>query len=231
VKRNFAVVAVLLVLVSGGLGWFIGHQTTTTTTTSTAPTTSAPTTTTTPAQPQTAVWPLATSTLRFTAPAAAARSFAVAYMGFSAPVVGAFQQGDSRSGEVGIRSSATGPVTTVLVRQLDATNTWWVLGASTSALQLTSPAALEMVTSPLTLTGKSTAYEAVVNVELRVDGSLVPLVKTTMMGGSMGVMGPFSKIIDFTPPASSGGAVVLRTFSAKDGSVLEASVVRVAFAG
>jgi hypothetical protein len=45
----------------------------------------------------------------------------------------------------------------------------------------------------------------------------------------MGVMGPFTKSIAFTKPSSRGGALLLRTLSAKDGNVIEASVIRVAF--
>lgn len=226
--------ALVLVVVAGSLGYAIGHRGATTTTTSTSTTTpssttTTPTTTTTAAQSLTAIWPFATSPLRFTGPVAAARSFAVDYLGFTAPIVGAFQAGDARSGEVQVRSSARGAITTVFVRQLDATNTWWVLGCSTGNLQITRPSALEVLTSPFTITGQSTAYEAVVNVELRVDGSLTPIVKTTMMGGSMGVMGPFSKVISFVKPTVPGGALVLKTYSAKDGSVVEASVLRVRF--
>lgn len=224
--------ALVLIVGAGALGYVIGHRGVTTTTTSTStssPSTTAPTTTTTVVQPLTAVWPFANSSQRFAGPVAAARSFAVDYLGFTAPVVGAFQAGDTRSGEVEVRSSARGAVTTVFVRQLDATNTWWVLGCSTGNLQISRPSALEVITSPVTLTGQSTAYEAVVNVELRADDSLTPLVKTTMMGGSMGVMGPFTKSISFAKPAVAGGAIVLKTYSAKDGSVVEASVLRVRF--
>lgn len=130
-----------------------------------------------------------------------------------------------------MRASATGAVTTVMVRQLDTSNTWWVLGAASPSIQVTIPAALAVVSSPLTMAGQSTAFEAVVNVELRADGSLTSVFSTTVMGGSMGVMGAFTKSVSFVAPAASGGALVFRTYSAKDGHVLEASVLRVRFAG
>jgi hypothetical protein len=151
-------------------------------------------------------------------------------MGFSSPIIGAFQAGDARSGEVPVRASASGVVTTVLVRQLDATGTWWVLGASSPSITVTSPAALSLVTSPVMMTGESTAYEAVVNVELRADGTMASLFTTTVMGGSMGVMGGFEKSMGFVVPAASRGALMFRTYSAKDGHVLEATVLRVVFA-
>jgi len=228
-KRSGIIISALLIVVAGMAGWLIGNNAKTSTTTSTTVTS---TTTTVPtSQPATAVWPFANGTLRFTSPVAAATSFAVDYLGFTSPIVGAFQQGDTRSGEVPVRASASGVVTTVLVRQLDASNTWWVLGASSPSINVTSPATLSTVTSPVTLAGTSTAYEAVVNVDLRVDGSLTSVLKTTVMGGSMGVMGKFSKTVSFPTPNASAGALMFRTLSAKDGSVIEASVIRINYAG
>jgi hypothetical protein len=226
-KRTLAWVVALLVVVAG-LGVVIGRQTVSTTATTS---TSAPTTTTTlVAQPATAMWPFATSPMRFTDPMTAVYSFAVDYAGFTSPIVGAFQQGDTRSGEVSIRATSNGPVTTVLVRQVTSDNTWWVLGAISGAIDVTSPKALAAISSPLSLAGRSTAFEAVVNVDLRQDGTLTPVARTTVMGGSMGVMGPFAKIVAFTMPAAKAGALVFKTLSAKDGSVVEVSVVRVTFA-
>jgi hypothetical protein len=160
----------------------------------------------------------------------AAYSFAVDYVGFTSPIVGAFQQGDTRSGEVPIRAISNGPVTTILVRQVTSDNTWWVLGAISGAVEVTSPKALASISSPVSLAGRSTAFEAVVNVDLRQDGTLTPVVRTTVMGGSMGVMGPFAKMVPFTMPAAMAGALVFKTLSAKDGSVVEASVLRITFA-
>jgi len=199
---------------------------TTSTTTSTASTTTvAPTD-----QRQTAVWPALADTTRYTDPAEAARTFAVSYLGFVDPVVGAYRSGDARSGEVPIRPSADGPETTVLVRQLAPDDSWWVLGATTPNIQLDAPTVLATITSPVTLTGRSTAYEANVNVEIRQDGTATPLTSGYVMGGANGEMGPFSKSFTYVAPTggASGGAVVLKTISAKDGSTAEATVVAVA---
>lgn len=209
--------------------------TTTTTTEPTTVTTAPPTTpTTTPPvteQPDTAVWPFASGTTRFDDPVAAARSFAVDYLGFAGPVIGKYQSGDNRSGEVAIRATSNGPVTTVFVRMVTSDDSWWVLGAATANLQLETPDALAAISSPVTLSGQSTAFEANVNVEIRQDGTTDPLAEDFVMGGSMGEMGPFSKAISFDAPQAKAGAIVLRTFSAKDGTVWEASAVRVSFAG
>ena len=82
----------------------------------------------------------------------------------------------------------------------------------------------------MVMSGASSAFEAVVNVELRAYGSMASLFSTTMMGGSMGVMGGFKKSMGFVTPATSRGALMFRTYSAKDGHVLEATVLRVEFA-
>ena len=49
------------------------------------------------------------------------------------------------------------------------------------------------------------------------------------MGGSNGTLGPFSKSVDYSTPAATAGAIVLKTLSAKDGNTSEASVIRVNF--
>jgi hypothetical protein len=180
-------------------------------------------------QPDSAVWPFACDTTRFTDPVDAARSFATTYLGFTDPVVGTFLQGDSRSGEVEVRADAKGPVTTVLVRQLTPDDSWWVLGAATPNLVLESPATLAKVSSPVTLSGRSTAFEGTVNVQVNQDGTLTPLKEDFVTGGANGEMGPFSKTVDFPAPTATAGAIVLRTLSAENGHVWEASVVRVAF--
>ena len=223
-KRLASLVVVALVVVAG-LGVLIGRQTApSTTSTSTSTTTTVLT-----AQPVEAVWPFAATAARFTDPLTAAFSFAHDYLGMTQPLLGAFQRGDSRSGEFSLRANATGPVTTVMVRQLTADNTWWVIGAACADIVLTTPSALASITSPVLLTGRSTAFEAVVNVELRQDASLTPIVRTTVMGGGNGVMGRFTKNITFTRPSAQYGSLVFRTLSAKDGSVMEASVLRIAF--
>jgi hypothetical protein len=186
--------------------------------------------TTTPVDTSTAMWPVASSTTRYSDPVSAARGFATDYVGFTDPIVGDFQQGDARSGEVPVQATATGPVTTVLVRQLG--DSWWVLGSSTPNIQLTSPSALATISSPVHLQGTGTAFEATINTQVRQDGVTEPLGSGTVMGGSNGAMGPFDGTLAFQAQApGSAGALVLLTVSAKDGHVSEATVVRVKFSG
>ena len=199
------------------------------TTTEPGPTTTAP-----PASDYTpAVWPFVDAATRFTDPVDAARSFAVDFLGFRSPVVGPFQQGDNRSGEVAIQpmgeNGLPGPVTTVLVRRLGTDGTWWVLGAATANIQIAEPQPLAAIASPVHLTGTSTAFEANVQTQVREDGNPAPLGQHYVMGGSMGEMGPFDGYLSFTPPRAPYGAVVLLTASMANGDVAEASVVRVRF--
>ncbi|MGZ4703901.1 MAG: Gmad2 immunoglobulin-like domain-containing protein [Acidimicrobiales bacterium] len=223
------VVVSLLAVGCGSKGSDTTADTSSSTATSTSTsidTTSTPSTT---APSETAVWPFSSSSTRYTDPVEAVRSFAVSYLGFVDPVVGPFQQGDTRSGEVVIKPNSSGPSTTVLVRQLAPDDSWWVLGASTPDLRLEAPAARAVVTSPLTLSGQSTAFEATVNFEIRQDGTMTPLAADYFMGGSMGQMGPFSKTETYATPSATHGAIVLMTSSAENGHLWEATVVPVTF--
>ncbi len=200
----------------------------TTTTTSSPPTTTTTDTTTPTAALQTAVWPTAASSTRYVTPVAAATSFAIEYVHMTHPTVGAFRQGDARSGEVPVQPNPSGPVTTVLVRQLDSTGSWWVLGAATSAITLTEPAWNTVISSPLTLRGMSMAFEGTVQTQVRADDVTAPLATSYVTGGST-AMGPFSGSLPFTRASATSGAVVLLTTSAEDGSVRQATVLRVRF--
>jgi hypothetical protein len=176
-----------------------------------------------------AVWPDAGGDARYDDPVAAALAFATDFVGFTAPVAGEFRQGDARSGEVDVLPAADGPVTTVLVRQVTADDTWWVLGSTTATIVLESPAALASITSPVDLGGRSSAFEATVQVELRVDGRRPAHASGFVMGGGGVELEPFQGSLDFDPPVVGAGALVLFTDSAEDGSVREATVIRIRF--
>ena len=218
---------VVVVAAAAFAAGYLAHSSTTTTSTTSTPATSTSTTVLDPTW--VATWPTASSSLRYATPSAAALGFAKSVLHMTSPVARAFQQGDTRSGEVPIVTTANGPVTTVLVRQLASDNTWWVLGSACAAVNITLPHALSTVASPMPLSGQSTAFEAVINYSLYQDDVATPLVTGTTMGGSNGVMGPFSTTLDFTAPTHRYGVLVVYTRSAKDGSVLEASAIRVAF--
>ncbi len=173
-----------------------------------------------------ALWPSSTSATRYTSPRSAALAFATHVLTMTRPVAHRFERGDTRSGEVLLQSTARGPVTTVLVRQLTADNTWWVLGALGTDLEISEPAALSGTSSPMAVRGQSTSFEGVIDLALYRDGSAHAIATATVRGGSMGVMGPFSASLTYVTPTGTYGNLVVFSRSAKDGSVLEASALR-----
>lgn len=224
-KRRFAAAATLAALSVAA----VGCSSNTSTSSSTSTTAPSTTSTTSPQSATwTAVWPTAASNIRYQTPEAAALGFATDYLHMVNPVIGQFRQGDSRSGEMPVQPSATGPETTVLVRKLGSDNSWWVLGAGTAAIRLTEPVWNASITSPVTLKGTAMAYEGTVQTQVREDDNSKPLGEGYVTGRG-DAMGPFSGTLAFTKSTSKYGAVVLFTISGKDGSVMEASVIRVQF--
>jgi hypothetical protein len=192
------------------------------------PSTTAPPATTAPVDTSTAVFPNAASGARFTDPVDAAHAFAVDFVGFTDPLVGEFMQGDARSGEIEVRPTADGPVTTVFVRQLGTDGSWWVLGSATANITTDVPGPGDAITSPVTVSGSALAFEGTVAVEVRQDGNREPLGAGFVTGGG-DVPRPFSGQITFSPPTADHGALVFLTRSEEDGRVWEASVIRVRF--
>lgn len=195
----------------------------------TAASTTAPPTTAAPVDTSTAVFPDAASSTRYDDPVDAARAFAVDFVGFTDPLVGEFMQGDARSGEVDVRPVADGPVTTVFVRQLGTDGSWWALGSATADITVDAPSTGDAITSPVTVSGSARAFEGVVPVEVRQDGTRSPIGTGTVMGGG-DVPRPFTGQVSFPPPAANYGALVFLTNSGENGQVWAAAVMRVRFA-
>ena len=210
-----------------------GTSLTTTTTDATTTSTEATTTSTSEAAPPAvdpaqAVFPDPTSARRFDDPVAVATAFATDLVGFSAPVVGAFQQGDSRSGEVEVRAVADGAVTVVLVRQLDD-DTWFVIGATTDSIRLTTPAQGAAITSPQPLAGMAYAFEGTVDVRLYADGTEEPIATTFVTGRGDGVLGDFTGELAFTDDTGAAyGVLVLSSEAGPDNAPGAATAIRVA---
>lgn len=230
-----------VILLAGGLGWFVagtaddggpgssGGSGGGDPTSSTASTTLPPGVT--PLDTTDVVWPTAARGVRFTDPVAAVRSFAVDHLGFDRPLIGAFLPDTATTGVVEVRGDSSVPaVTTVQVRRLEPDDDWWVVGATTPNIELEEPTALAAIASPVLLRGVSTAFEATVNVEIRADDQVEPLARTFVMGGANGELGPFAAQVAFSSPGpAANGSIVLMTYSARDGSLVEATVVRVRF--
>jgi hypothetical protein len=210
---------------------------TTTATSTSSPTTTGPSQTSAPTTATTAtidrasaVWPYVAGTTRYADPTAAARGFATDFVGFRTPVVGAFQPGNSLSGEVDVRPRADGPVTSVALRKFATDDSWWVVGAITADIQLSDPATLATISSPVRLRGSSTAFEGTVQTQVRQDGTVTPLGSGFVMGGASGVLAPFDGTLTFIHPTAASGAIVLYSVSAENGQVMQATVLRVHFA-
>ncbi len=205
-----------------------------TTTTTAEPSTTTEETTTTTAAPafptvdaDQPVFPDPTSSQRFDDPVAAATAFATDLIGFSAPIVGELAQGDSRSGEIEVRGFADGAPTLVLLRQLED-DTWFVLGALTESIQLTTPTAGDSVSSPLALAGAAYAFEGTVDVRLFLDGTQGPVAETFVTGRGDGELGDFTGELDFTNDAgATHGVLVLTSEGGEDGAPIAAQVIRV----
>lgn len=209
-----------------------GRPTTTERPTSTTTSTSTPTSTSAPdgaADTNAAVWPAPSGTDRFDDPVELARRFAIEYVGFTDPEVGEFRQGDSRSGEVEVRPRTDGPVTTVLLRQLGADSSWWVIGTATANIEVDEPTALATIADPVRLRGRALAFEGNVNVELRSDGADEPIATGYVTGRGDGQLGPFDSTIQYRTPPSGWGSVLFLTYSAENGQVWEAAVIRIRF--
>jgi hypothetical protein len=121
-----------------------------------------------------------------------------------------------------------------LVAKDKVPNAWIVTGANAANLLLDSPEPLATISSPVTLAGRSRAFEATVQVVVLEDGQRVAsgpaLAKTFFTGGGGGAeLEPFGTSVEFDQPVKPGGALVLSTASAEDGSLVEATVIRVAF--
>ncbi len=179
-----------------------------------------------------ALWPDTAGDTRFDDPVDAARSFAVDLAGFTDPVLGDFQQGDSRSGEVEVRPTLDGPVSTVLVRQLvPGDDSWWVIGAVNEDIVIEDPQPQSGVDHPLLVSGRARAFEGTVQVAVYADGSTEPIGEGVVTGSGGSELGPFEGEIPIDVPPGGWGALVLYTESAEDGRVWAVSAVRIGFIG
>jgi hypothetical protein len=160
-------------------------------------------------------------------PRQVAWSFAHKFLGMANAVTEPFQPGSGREGTVVIRPEAGSlQATTVSLHQV-ASDAWTVVGAKTNDIQVDVPAPGATTGSPVHVAGQSTAFEATIRVEVWTAGTSPQSLGTKpVMGGSNGQMGPFRDDVPFAAPSSSTpGAVVLSIISAKDGSLVAASVV------
>ncbi len=235
-RRRVLIGTIVVGILAGACGDDAPPTTTTGSTTSvdtsstvaTTTTTTPEPTTTVPAEDEQAVWPFAGGD-RYTTPEDAVRTFARAYLDYTDPTLSAFEAGDARSGEIEVRAGpGLAAFTTVLVRRF-ADDTWWVLGASTPDIVSSSPEPGATISSPVTLEGESRAFEANVNVDIRIVGSTESIATGFVMGGGFEGLAPYSKAFDFDPVDADRGVIVLRVLSPKDGGAESATIIPVQF--
>jgi hypothetical protein len=177
------------------------------------------------------VWPDPASDTTFDEPGAAVESFAEDLLGFVDPVYSEFMQGDSRSGEMEVRATGDGPATTIGVRQL-SDDTWYVLFAATSEVELTTPAAQATVDHPMDVEGTARGFEGQVRVAVYVRGDTEPLAEDFFTAGSGEELESFTGTLDWPIRGEGGwGVVVASTASGADGSTWAATAIPVGFIG
>lgn len=203
------IAAVVLFCACGDDGTTIGDGTTTTTT-SVAETT---TTSESAGLEQPAVWPAAD--VVFETPEEAAEDFVTEVLGVP-PVLGEFQQGDARSGEMEVFAPGEGDAGTpvvrglLLLRQLGPDDGWFILASVNENASITSPASMaEVAAGPLTIEGRARGFEANVVVTAfaagDADGQLDQVIT---QGGAFETPEPFTVSLDLSG-ASPGDVVTL----------------------
>lgn len=173
-----------------------------------------------------AIWPFTNSGDTYGDPVELVRTFADEYLGFTRLIVGEFEPGsDADSGIVDVMSFEGGTLTRVSVAKLSDDVGWVVVGAENEHLVVESPTAGDTVGSPITVSGRSTAFEGTVDVLIREDGRMDPLGTNFATGGANGEMGPFTTTIDLAEGGAEYGALIVRSQSMEDGGTAEATVV------
>jgi hypothetical protein len=159
-----------------------------------------------PSFEETAIWPLASMNRTFATPEEAAKSFAVDYLGMTHARLGATKD-ENGTKNVEIFPNDRGTARTVVRVVEQRPRGWVVFEARADEIQVESPARNAPLTSPLVISGQSTAFEATVGLQLRRLDAADPVFTSNFMGGSNGQMGPFSTSI--TPPSTDQPLVLV----------------------
>jgi hypothetical protein len=172
---------------------------------------------------------------------ATARAFLARELGMTDMVAGPFRSTGSGTGEVGFRHKygegrrllpQTGPYA-VVVRLQRLPAGWWVLGVDGRSIQITSPARLQRISSPLTVRGTATGlYEGTLYFKVTQDrpGRDLLLGEGFVDGSASTHPGDLGQL-RFRQPASAAPGWVIFYDAAADGSngIVQATAVRVRF--
>lgn len=197
----------------------------TTSTTVARTTTAAPL----PPLPDDALWPWPGTNVRFAGPEQAASDFARRFLGMATPQLSPPEVSGANA-TVDVRPLPTAAVRTVLsLRRLDVRG-WIVVGCAAPSITVDQPVASATATSPLTVRGRTQAFEGHVDVEVRGDGSTTPIGRSFGTGAS-DQMEPYEATVTFARPAGPRGTVVVTEPRVDDGTQgpLAATVVRIRF--
>jgi hypothetical protein len=178
-----------------------------------------------------AVWPRPSSEVRFDDPVAAVSSWARFYAGYSEPIIGEFQQGDSRSGEVNVQPFAQAEGSTALVRRLSDGH-WYVIGSVADDITVTAPVTGDQLTCPQALRGTALAYEGNVLVSIdayQPDGDRVEVGKGFVTGSGSPPAGPFDGEIACTIPPGVEPYGIVRFFTPGEGDIPDGPIEVVSF--
>jgi hypothetical protein len=173
---------------------------------------------------------------------ATARAFLARELGMTDMVAGPFRFTGARAGEVGFRHKfgegrrllpQTGPYA-VVVRLQRLPAGWWVLGVDGRSIQITSPARLQRISSPLTVRGTATGlYEGSLYFKVTQDrpGRDLLLGEGLVERSASTQPGDLGQIRFRQPARTAPGWVILYDPS-NDGSnrIIRATAVRVQFA-
>jgi hypothetical protein len=173
---------------------------------------------------------------------ATARAFLANQLAMTDMVAGPFRSTGARAGEVGFRHKygegrrllpQTGPYA-VVVRLQRLPAGWWVLGVNGRSIQITSPARLQRISSPLTVRGAAPdVYEGTLYFKVTQDrpGRDLLLGQGFVDGSATTKPGDLGQL-RFRQPASTGPGWLVFYDAAADGSngIIQATMVRVQFA-
>lgn len=163
-------------------------------------------------------------------PVDVATEFASEVLGFSDPIVGELQEGDSRSGEVEVRAAEDGPVTTVGVRQL-SDDRYYVLFAASSEVELSLPTAGSAIDTPLEVEGRGRGFEGQIAIRVHDRSDGAQLGEGFVTGGGVGELEAFSGSIEWDNPGGGWGLVVAAVPGGADGATWAAAALPVGFIG
>lgn len=178
----------------------------------------------------TIAWPAPDGGAAYGDPVVLTTDFAEQILGFEDPVVGPYQAGDSRSGEVEVRPLDDGPVTTVGVRRM-SDDQLYVLFAATSEVELLLPTPGSAIDHPLQVEGWGRAFEGQVRVAVFDRATSDELGHAFFTASGEGELGPFDGHLEWDNPGGGWGLAVAAVSGGDATTTWAASAVPVGFIG